>query len=511
MRRFHAARAARCRRCAPTTARWSRARPHPGSASGSTRPGSGASRSSWPTRPACSSQRRAGAAQLPECAGLAHPASAGSTPPCARPLRELARDARRAARQARARGRRTASARRWRIADDARLLRRGLRDALFTDKRHAAQAARRPAARRPRCAARSSRIGAADRASTRRTTSTCAWCGCRARCSPSIAALQARARPGRHGRPRARARWRCWRDAHARRLGAGAARRAHAPPADRRVPGHQPAAVACAARLAVGLCRRRRRRAAAPQRCSSSATRSRASTASAAPSRACSRRRSASSSTAWAAPWLACDHTRRNARRRCWRPSTRVFGEPQAEGGFEGFRAHTTEVAADGERAVCHAAARAERDTAATRARHGAEPSASGATRLTDAAPRARGGAARGRSGAAWRRPCTHWCTRAASRPARSMVLCPQARIAAPGRARRCARCTCPMSRPRMCALAELPEVQDLVAVLDVLASPGARPVAGAGAEEPAVRCQRRRPAGAVAAQRALPAAGGRR
>ena len=42
------------------------------------------------------------------------------------------------------------------------------------------------------------------------------------------------------------------------RLGAGAAGRARQAPADRRVPGHQPAAVAGAARLAVGLRRRGR-------------------------------------------------------------------------------------------------------------------------------------------------------------------------------------------------------------------------------------------------------------
>ena len=43
-------------------------------------------------------------------------------------------------------------------------------------------------------------------------------------------------------------------------LGAGAARCAHAPRARRRVPGHEPAAVARAARLALGVRRRRRRR-----------------------------------------------------------------------------------------------------------------------------------------------------------------------------------------------------------------------------------------------------------
>ena len=68
---------------------------------------------------------------------------------------------------------------------------------------------------------------------------------------------QARAGLGRHERRRAgRAPAAVRRGAG--RLGAGAARRARAPPADRRVPGHQPAAVAGAARLAERLCRRGR-------------------------------------------------------------------------------------------------------------------------------------------------------------------------------------------------------------------------------------------------------------
>ncbi len=73
-----------------------------------------------------------------------------------------------------------------------------------------------------------------------------------------VCRVQARARADRHERPRA---WRA--GAAARRLlvglGAGAAGCAHPPCADRRVPGHQPAAMACAARLAGRLCRRRRR------------------------------------------------------------------------------------------------------------------------------------------------------------------------------------------------------------------------------------------------------------
>ena len=55
----------------------------------------------------------------------------------------------------------------------------------------------------------SSDMRRACRRSTRRTTSTCAWSRLARALLAEFAALQARARPGRHGRPRALSRWRC--------------------------------------------------------------------------------------------------------------------------------------------------------------------------------------------------------------------------------------------------------------------------------------------------------------
>ena len=75
----------------------------------------------------------------------------------------------------------------------------------------------------------------------------------------ALAELQARAGVGGHGRPRAR-RARPPARRRAVRLGPGAARCPRLASAGRRVPGHQPAPVARAARLARGLRRRRRRR-----------------------------------------------------------------------------------------------------------------------------------------------------------------------------------------------------------------------------------------------------------
>jgi ATP-dependent helicase/nuclease subunit A len=83
----------------------------------------------------------------------------------------------------------------------------------------------------------------------RRTRTTAAWC---AWCAPGWPSTprSSSAGPHRHGRPRARRAGAAGRPGGLR-LGAAAAGPAVAPVADRRVPGHQPAAVAGAARLAV--------------------------------------------------------------------------------------------------------------------------------------------------------------------------------------------------------------------------------------------------------------------
>ena len=121
----------------------------------------------------------------------------------------------------------------------------------------AAQAARRPAGAgrcRRRAATRARHAAAAGRAPRPRAHGAAG-----ARAAGRVRRAQARARPGRHGRPRARRAGPARRHG-GRRLGPAAAGPAAAPCADRRVPGHQPAPMAGAARLAVVLCRRRRGR-----------------------------------------------------------------------------------------------------------------------------------------------------------------------------------------------------------------------------------------------------------
>ena len=121
-------------------------------------------------------------------------------------------------------------------------------------QRHAAQTAR---------ADRVARLGA-DRARRHRTKYPPARCARRAsahgalvaRAAGRVRGLQTGPRPGRHVRPRSLRSGAAARR-HARGLGAGAPGRAHPPCADRRVPGHQPLAMARTARMVVGLRRRR--------------------------------------------------------------------------------------------------------------------------------------------------------------------------------------------------------------------------------------------------------------
>ena len=456
-------------------------------------------------------QRRARRSGFAECAGLAHPATLVRQPALHRcracagtaARRHAASPSRDEAAHGLADG--AGTARRRRAAFDAPAQRAVHR------RGHAAQAARRPAG-----AGRAVRAARAHRRkpspSRRRMTSTAAWCGCRARCSPPTRALKRAARPGRHGRPRARRAGAAGRP-RARRLGAAAARRARAPPADRRVPGHQPAAMARAAGLAVGL--RRAPAAAARRACSSSAI----------PKQSIYRFRRAEPRVFDAAQRFvvdglggtvaACDHTRRNA------PAVlaavnHVFGELAAEGGIAGWRPHTHR----GRRRTAtarrlHAAQRrARQDRARSRAGAGSER----VWRDTLTTPRHEPEAVLREAEAAVVARAVHALVHERRlRAGRDLRAGAQARLAAPGGRGPARRCTCPMSRPRMWRWRTLPEVQDLLARARRagLARPGA--VAGARAEEPAVRRRRRRPAVAVdrgARRRRLVAgidAGGRR
>ena len=260
-RRFHAA-CARRRRTARRLPGAGRARAAAAAAPLARRgAGSGGSRSSSPTRPArwpAASSRRP--RPVPDCAGLGRPGVAAARRAAAALALELApRSSPRApARrpQDAARGVEAALAACRRAAAFDRRLARAAHDQPGHSRASAWATCRCSAELRQR--ARAHRRDA--RAARGARGAPGAWCGWRG-------ALLRRVR----GAASARAAWPTWpissacalallRDAAARRLGAGAARRARAPPADRRVPGHQPAAVARAACLAVRLRRRRRRR-----------------------------------------------------------------------------------------------------------------------------------------------------------------------------------------------------------------------------------------------------------
>ena len=217
-------------------------------------------------------------------------------------------------------------------------------------------------------------------------------------------------------------------------------------------------------------------------RCSSSATPSRASTASAAPSRACFEAarelRRSKASAARCSPATTRGATRRAVVHAVNR-GVRAQRAPTRE--FDGFRrTPPTRGRRRAGRAVARHRCARPMPSAAAAAPHRV-------ARLAHrAAPRARDSHARKTKRAAWRRASQRCCARRRRRRRRDRAGAAQA----PWRAwpRRCRRCICRTSRPRSCVLADVPEVRDLVAVLDVLASPAHDLVAGAGAEEPVVR-----------------------
>ncbi len=142
----------------------------------------------------------------------------------------------------------------------------------------------------------------------------------------------------------------------------------------------------------------------------------------------------------------ACDHTRRNT------PAVlaavnHVFGELAAEGGIEGWRRTPPRsprtARARYSRCPASNATRPRRVRARLQCRSG-----SGATRSSRLATSPKRCCAKPKP-RSLRGPCTHGCTRVASRRARSTCLPASAHRCA-WRARPCASCICPMSRPRM-------------------------------------------------------------
>ena len=269
-------------------------------------------------------------------------------------------------------------------------------------------------------------------------------------------------------------------------LGAGAARRARAASADRRVPGHQPAAVAGAARLARQLCGRRRPAARRVHR-----RRPQAEHLPLPPRRAAGvhRGQAVRPATGLDGDLLNCDHTHRNApgrgrpgqRGRCSKRSRPASSAASAttrpnrarRGGVRQLPpiARDAVVAADAARGRRRAAALARQpDHAARAARGTAAAEGMRAGRALDR--RAHRGRARAAAGS--------WCWRAAA--AGSAALQDELR-----------KLHIAVQQPEKNELHDAPEVQDMVALLDALVSPGPRPVAGAGAEVAAVRPRRRR------------------
>ena len=239
------------------------ARPAPAAQVARRGAGTGASRSSSPMRPACSRRAcRRGRRLWPELAALEHPAAASCDGAgvarrcCATLARALGRGARQAAQDA-ADGLAT-RARRW-PTPRPRFERRLVGAVHAQRARRAAARATSPALAE-RCRTSSQRLGR-----------------CRShqheRAREHLRMVRLGARAARRATPsyKRSAAWPTWPTSSAcalallrdgelsgwvqERLDARVA-----PPADRRVPGHEPAAMACAARLAVGLRRRGRRR-----------------------------------------------------------------------------------------------------------------------------------------------------------------------------------------------------------------------------------------------------------
>ena len=343
-------------------------------ASGSTRPGTSASRSSWPTRPARS--RRSVAPAERRVARARRPAR----------IRPSARDGR--VDRAAARARRASSARRAASRRATRPQRSPRRSTRRPRERFAGVADGAVHDRRatPRKLARGSPARRALQAALAATwpTQVAPARGARrapahgaagARAARRVRRAQARARPGRHDRPRARARWRCCATAT---LAGWVQERLDARVRHLLIDEFQdtsPLQWQALHGWLVGLRRRRRRRERAAAAGRLHRRRSQAEHLPLPPRRAARVRGGARASCAKAlgGSVLACDHTRRNAPRGD-RGDQRGVRRGAGDGEFAGFRAHTTEVGADAASGVSRcrastAAAAAERAAATTRRR----------------------------------------------------------------------------------------------------------------------------------------------
>ena len=237
-----------------------------------------------------------------------------------------------------------------------------------------------------------------------------------------------------------------------------------------------------------------------PPACSSSATRSRASTAFAAPNRACSRRRASSCVEALGRPCSPA--TTRGATRRAVIDAVNAVFEPAAaEASSSGFRPHTHRArrrpgAASG--AAARRRGRAEPATAACDRRDWRDSLTSRAIEPEEVL----------REQEARRVAAAVRASVARGMPAGDVIVLARRRESLA-----CRRCAAARALPFVAAedsaLPMRSRRSDLVAVLDVLVSPRQRSVVGACAEEPAVRRQRRRAGGARGGAPRMRRAGG--
>ena len=269
------------------------------------------------------------------------------------------------------------------------------------------------------------------------------------------------------------ARWRCCRDAGAGGLGAAAARCARAPRADRRVPGHQPAAMAGAARLARrryagaggGASGQRRRRVhrRRPQAEHLPLPRRRAARV----------RGGAQPSSSKASAARVSPATTRGATRRAVvaRGQRGVRARRADAASSTASRAHTTESRDDEPAPACGAAPMRRPTRKAGRAAR----APSGATALDRAAPRARRGRCARTKRAAWRGRCSSCCARGVA--AGDVIVLARARCDAGARGRGAARAACAVRRGRGAASGRRARgARTWWRVLDALVSPRQRP-----------------------------------